>query len=66
MTAGVVVPPELPARWTHPDRGDGGSGDGGRKSGVGGGSSTGRDNGIIMPMAIAVAVAVLVGRRWWT
>jgi hypothetical protein len=33
------VPLERPARWTHPDRGGG-------KSGVGGGSSTGRDNGI--------------------
>ncbi len=40
------MPPERPARWTHPDRGHGGSGDGGGKSGVGGGRSTGRDNGI--------------------
>jgi hypothetical protein len=38
------VPPERPARRTHPDSGDGGSGDGGRKNGVGGGSSPGRDN----------------------
>ena len=44
MTAGVAVPPERPARRTHPDSGDGGSGDGGGKNGVGGGSSTGRDN----------------------
>jgi len=43
MTAGVVVPPERPAQWTHPDSGDGGSGDGGGKCGVGGGSSPGRD-----------------------
>jgi len=42
MTAGVAVPPECPARRTHPDCGDGGSGDGSGKNGVGGGSSTGR------------------------
>jgi len=29
MTAGVAVPPERPARRTHPDSGDGGSGDNG-------------------------------------
>ncbi len=40
------MPPERPAQWTHPDRGDRDSGDGGGKSGVGGGSSTGRDNGL--------------------
>ena len=40
------MPPERPTRWTLPDRGNGGSGDGGGKSGVGGGSSTGRDNGL--------------------
>ena len=28
MTAGVAVPPERPAQQTHPDSGDGGSGDG--------------------------------------
>jgi hypothetical protein len=44
MMAGVAVPPEHPARRTHPDSSDGGSGDGGGKNGVGGGSSTGRDN----------------------
>jgi len=31
-------------QWTHPDSGDGGSGDVGGKNGIGGGSSTGRDN----------------------
>ena len=36
--------PECPAQWTHPDRCEGGSGDGGGTNGVGGGSSTGRDN----------------------
>jgi len=45
MTAGVAVPPEHPTQQTHLDRGDGGSADGGGKSGLGGGSSTGRDNG---------------------
>jgi hypothetical protein len=54
MTVGVAVPPERPARRTHPDRGDGGSRDGGGKSSFGGGRPT-------MPMAITVAVAVLVG-----
>jgi len=44
MTAGVAVPPERPARRTHPDSGEGGSEDGGGKNGIGGGSSTGRDN----------------------
>ncbi len=39
-----MVTPERLARRKHPDSGDGGSGDGGRKNGVGGGSSTGRDN----------------------
>jgi hypothetical protein len=38
------VPPERPARRTHLDSGNGGSRDGGRKNGVGGGSSTSRDN----------------------
>ncbi len=38
------MPPERPARRTHPDSGNGGSGDGGKKNGVGRGSSTGRDN----------------------
>ena len=38
------MPPERPARRTHPDSSIGGSGDGGKKNGVGGGSSTGRDN----------------------
>ena len=37
------MPPEPPARRTHPDSGNGGSGDGGGKKGVDGGSSTGRD-----------------------
>jgi hypothetical protein len=46
MTTGVAVPPERPVRRTHPDRGDRGSGDGGGKSSVSGGSSTGRDNGL--------------------
>ena len=40
MTAGVAVPPERPARRTHPDSGDGGSGDGGGKNGVGGGAAS--------------------------
>jgi hypothetical protein len=44
MMVGVAVPPERPARRTHPDSGDRGSGDGGGKNGVGGGSSPGRDN----------------------
>ena len=44
MTAGVAVPPERPPRGTHPDSGDRGSGDGNGKKGVGGGSSTDRDN----------------------
>ena len=44
MTAGVAVPPERPAQRTHLDSGNGGSRDGGGKNGVGGGSSTGRDN----------------------
>ncbi len=46
MTAGEAAPPERPPRRTHPDSGDGGRGDGGRKNDVGGGSSTGRDNGL--------------------
>jgi hypothetical protein len=44
MTAGVAVPPEHLARWTHLDSGNRGSGDGGGKNGIGGGSSTSRDN----------------------
>jgi hypothetical protein len=44
MTAGAAAPPERPSRRTHTDSGDRGSGDGGGKNGVGGGSSTGRDN----------------------
>jgi hypothetical protein len=40
MTAEVAVPPERPARRTHPDSGDGGSGDGGGKNGVGGGAAS--------------------------
>ena len=39
-----MVPPERLARRTHLDSSDGGSGDGGRKNGISGGSSTGRDN----------------------
>ena len=42
--AGAAVPPECPPQWTHPDSGYRGSGDGNRKNGVGGGSSTDRDN----------------------
>jgi hypothetical protein len=38
------VPLERPLQRTHPDSGNGGRGDGGGKNGVGGGSSTGRDN----------------------
>ncbi len=44
MMVGVAVSPEHPAQRTHPDSGDRGSGDGGRMNGVGGVSSTGRDN----------------------
>ena len=40
------MPPEPPARRTHPDSGDGGSVDGGGINGIGGGSSTGRDNNL--------------------
>ena len=39
------MPPERPPRRTHPDSGNGGRGYGGRKNGVGGGSSTGDDDG---------------------
>jgi hypothetical protein len=44
MTAGAAAPPEHPPRWTHPDSGGGGRGDDNGKNGVGGGSSTVRDN----------------------
>ena len=38
------MPPVRPAQRTHPDSGNGGSGDVGRKNGIDSGSSTGRDN----------------------
>ena len=44
MMVGAAVPPELPLRRTHPDSGDRDSRDGSGKNGVGGCSSTDRDN----------------------
>ncbi len=44
MMVGAAVPPERPLRRTHPDSSDRDSGDGSGKNGVGGCSSTDRDN----------------------